>query len=355
MPIVPLYGHEPLRARLSQAVQHATLPGSLLLHGTRGVGKQRLALWLAQLLLCERDDRPCGACPGCRHTLELRHPDLYWFYPRARLKDPDPDPSDVLEDFAESTMDRVARHGLYAPPLGTEGLYVATIRTLVQRAGLAPAMGRRKVFIVGDAERMVSQEGADQAANAFLKLLEEPLPDTTLILTSSEPGALLPTIRSRVVAFRCAPLSETDVREFLSNPLVTETLRELDVPPQTESRVALAGGAPGVLFAGATLNSAMLAAREMVAAAERRDSATMYSTALAQGASSARGAFSDTLDALQRVLRDRTRDAIARGDLHAASSASRAIDAVMQAQARADGNVNPQLITAQLLRALALP
>jgi DNA polymerase-3 subunit delta' len=52
---------------------------------------------------------------------------------------------------------------------------------------------------------MVPQEGADAAANAFLKLLEEPPADTTLILTSSEPGALLPTIRSRVVALACGP------------------------------------------------------------------------------------------------------------------------------------------------------
>ena len=47
-------------------------------------------------------------------------------------------------------------------------------------------------MVIGDAERMVVQEGTDVAANAFLKLLEEPLPDTTLLLTSSDPGALLP-------------------------------------------------------------------------------------------------------------------------------------------------------------------
>ena len=58
--------------------------------------------------------------------------------------------------------------------------------------------------MIGDAERMVAQEGSDQAANAFLKLLEEPPADTTLILTSSEPGALLPTIRSRSVSVRVA-------------------------------------------------------------------------------------------------------------------------------------------------------
>jgi DNA polymerase-3 subunit delta' len=213
-------------------------------------------------------------------------------------------------------------------------------------------MGRRKVFIVGDAERMVSQEGADQAANAFLKLLEEPLADTTLILTSSEPGGLLPTIRSRVVAFRCAPLGESDVRAFLNDPLVKAALSDLNVPTQMDAQVELASGAPGVLFASETLGSAMSAAREMIVAAERRG-AISYSTALAQGVSSARGAFSETLDALNVVLRDRTREAIKRGDLRAAAKASRAIDAVMNAQGYAGGNVNPQLVTARLLHELA--
>ena len=47
---------------------------------------------------------------------------------------------------------------------------------------------------------LVVQEGQDEAANAFLKLLEEPPPHALIVLTSSEPGALLPTIRSRVIA-----------------------------------------------------------------------------------------------------------------------------------------------------------
>ena len=85
-------------------------------------------------------------------------------------------------------------------------------------------MARRKVFVIGDAERMVAQEGSDQAANAFLKLLEEPPEDTTIILTSSEPGALLPTIRSRVVAVRVPPLSGAEVSAFLADPVVAKQL-----------------------------------------------------------------------------------------------------------------------------------
>jgi len=373
MAIVSLYGHSAPRARIRDALARDAFPASVLFHGTRGIGKQRLALWLAQLLLCERraaaDTDACGTCTACRYVAELRHPDLYWFYPRPRLKDADAGPDDVLEDYIEANAERATAHGLYAPPSGSEGLYVATIRTIVARAALAPAMARRKVFIVGDAERMVSQEGADQAANAFLKLLEEPPADTTLILTSSEPGALLPTIRSRVAAFRCAPLTDADVRAFIGDPVVDTALAELDVPRAIDQRIEVAAGAPGTLFAGAALSTALKAARDLIdvvtpphqapsgraqrsADSAAAQTAARYATALAQGAANARGAFSDMLEALQVTLRDRARDAIARGDTGAAYGASRAIDAVLRAQTRADGNVNPQLISERLMREL---
>lgn len=193
----PLYGHHALRERLAASWHAGRLPASLLLVGPRGVGKQRLALWLGQLLLCERASaerlaEPCGACQHCRYTDRGQHPDLHWFFPRLRLKDSDPSADDINADLGEAVAERMAADGLWAPSVGMEGIHVHMVRTLVQQASMRPAMAARAVFVVGNAERMVSQEGADAAANAFLKLLEEPSAGTTLILTTSEPGALLP-------------------------------------------------------------------------------------------------------------------------------------------------------------------
>lgn len=351
MPIVPLYGHEAMRRRLRRMLEAGSLPSSILFDGPRGIGKQRLALWLAQLLECERDDRPCGACMGCRCVLDLNHPDLYWAFPRPRPKESDNTPADALQDLAEAREERREEHGLYARPPRSEGIFLATILGLVQRAALAPAFGRRKVLIVGDAERMVAQEGADQAANAFLKLLEEPPADTTIILTSSEPGALLPTIHSRVVTMRCAPLADDDVLAFVRDPDVKTKLDTLDLPRADMDRVRLAAGAPGTLLSLEALTAARDEARRILTAASARG-AERYATALAQGAASARGPFSDALTALGELLRDRAASAVASGDTDTAYRASRAIGAVCEAQARADGNVSPQLITAALLRAL---
>jgi DNA polymerase-3 subunit delta' len=213
-------------------------------------------------------------------------------------------------------------------------------------------MGTRKIFIVGDAERMVPQEGADMAANAFLKLLEEPPADTTIILTSSEPGALLPTIRSRVVAVRVPLLPDADVRAFVENLEVKKAL-DKEGKSGTAERVRAAAGAPGRLLTGAGDAKATMNARRIIDAATSARRAVVYSTAVSQGAAGARGGFTDTLDALVELLGERARDALHRKDQASAASASKAVDAVLQAQTYASGNVSPQIIAAKLIRDLA--
>lgn len=368
VPLVPVYGHDALRARLLATAARGALPASLLFHGPRGVGKQRLALWLGQALVCDGataarpGGAPCGRCQHCRYADALAHPDLAWFFPRPRLKDGDADPDEVRADYAEARGERAARHGLYAPSPGTEAIYVPTVRAIVQQAAVSPAMARRKVFVVGDAERMVAQEGADQAANAFLKLLEEPPADTTLLLTSSEPGALLPTIRSRVVSVRVPPLAPGDVRAFLADPHVAAALAAAGSKGggDDDTRVRQAGGAPGALLGAAERGAADAEAERLLRAAVEGDRADRLRAAFLQGASKARGAYSDVLDALTVRLHAMARDGASPVDsadprprnARRALGAARAIDAVERAKARAYGNVNPQLVTAALVREL---
>jgi len=353
MPLVALYGHEDLKSRLSQSARGGTLPSSLLFHGPRGVGKQRLALWLGQLLLCESPERPCGKCRSCQYSVDLTHPDLHWYFPRPRLKDADPDLEDVRDDYREAISDRASNGGLYAAPPGNEGIYVATVRAIVQEAAMTPAMAKRKVFVIGDAERMVSQEGAEQAANAFLKLLEEPSEKTTIILTSSEPGALLPTIRSRAVAVRVPVLTDAAVREFLADPVVSAALDKTGTPKSINERAQLAASAPGTLFGNEARGKAMAAARKLIDSATAPLASTRHAAALSVGAAGARGSFTDILDSLVIILGERMRAALHDGNQDRALAASRAANAVGQAKIKAGGNVNPQLITSGLLRELA--
>lgn len=354
VPLLPVYGHVALRERLREAVERDGLPASLLLHGPRGIGKQQLALWLARALLCDRSDampRPCGACKACRMAAALHHPDLHWFFPRPRLKGGEPEPEDIREDIAEAIAARMETSGVYEAPGGDEGIFVATVRAVVQTAALSPAMSRRKVFVIGDADRMIAQEGLEYAANAFLKVLEEPPANTSLILTSSEPGALLPTIRSRVVMLRVPPLGDADVRAFLADPTVSS---QLDLGSQSiDDAVRVAAGAPGRIIDAGVWRAALADAKKLLAAAEARDRGPAMRLAFAQSTAGARGKFSDTLDALTTLLHERARNAAERGESRTAAGAARAVDAVEQIKELAGGNVNPQLLTSSLLRRLA--
>jgi len=352
VPIVHLYGHDKLREQLSKSVATGRLPSSILLHGPRGVGKQRLALWLAQTLLCDRENPPCGGCQSCRYFLELAHPDLHWVFPRPRLKDSDPDLDEVREDYADALRERAGDSGLYSAPSGSEGIFISVVRTLVKDASMTPAISKRKVFIVGDADRMVVQEGTEMAANAFLKLLEEPPADSTIILTSSEPGALLPTIRSRVISLRVAPLPDAGVKAFVEDPVVKKFLDKIDKSSSAE-RVRRAAGRPGSLLEAEHDARSVIAAKRILEAALTSREAEPYLVALSQGSTNARGPYSDTLEALVTLLGERMREALHGGDERAASAASRAVDAALKAKHQAGGNVNPQLITSRLLRELS--
>ena len=350
MPFLPLIGHDALRERLDGQVARGALPASLLLTGAPGIGKQRLALWLGQRLLCEAADAPCGRCQHCSYALQGAHPDLRWYFPRPRLKDStDVALEEVARDYAEAIAERSAAHGLYARPDGSQGIYVYAARLIVQQAVSTPAMARRKVFVVGDAERMVPQLSSQEAANAFLKLLEEPPADTTIILTSSEPGALLPTIRSRVVNIRVAPLADAAVRAFLAQPPAAAAAGP---GASADELVLMAHGAPGALLGAAAAGLALERARTLLDAA-RRGRETIMRAAFVQSSSKARGQFTDVLDAMTVVLHERARDAARTGDGRGAAASARAVRFVEEAKRAAEGNASPQLVSARLLGQLA--
>lgn len=348
MPILPLHGHESLRERLGALADDGALPATILLQGPAGVGKQRLALWLGQRLLCGADARPCDACQHCRLARDLQHPDLRWFFPHEKISGERPPPDEVDERYLADVAERRDAHGLYERPDGSAAIYRYTAPLIVALAAKTPSLAKRKVFIIGDAERMVPQASSPETANAVLKLLEEPAPNTTYILTSSEPGALLPTIRSRTVAFRMSPLPDATMRTLLAEPAVARVVPNEPI----ETLLAMAGGALGTLIGGEGRGDAVARARQLLAAADGGREAILRA-ALGTGSSKARGAFRDTLEALTALLRERARDATARGDTAEAMRAVRAIPAVEAAKEATAVNAIPQLLALEVMQAVA--
>jgi DNA polymerase-3 subunit delta' len=344
MPLRPLYGHEALRRRLLGAVASGRLPQAILFEGPRGVGKQRLALWLAQTVFCEgarEGGEPCGSCRPCKLVLNLSHPDLHWIVPiEVARKGADAGKQvELAEEALGEEMAARRDQPLYHPPSGLASHGIASARLLSRQLRLTPAWARRKVFVVGDAERLVAQQANPEAANALLKALEEPPADAVLVLTSSEPEALLPTVLSRVVRVRVARLPDSVVTQFAQYEL------GVAAQPGLEQRVTSAEGSIGKFLADDTDRGAGSAV-EAVLAAARRTPADRYALALGQPPFQARGAFTALLDGLLEQLRTEAR-------------AGRETRAVVTAMARvletrelAQGNVNPQLLAAVLVEDL---
>ena len=161
VPLEWLPWHESARAHMALALAGGRMPHGLLLHGPDGVGKERFAAVLAAGLFCrQRIDglTPCGACPDCALSRAGSHPDLHW------LRKP--------EDKKSIGVDQV--------------------REACDALGMTSMRGGYRVAIISPASIMTTS-----AQNALLKTLEEPAPRTLLVLVTSRPSQLLPTLRSR--------------------------------------------------------------------------------------------------------------------------------------------------------------
>ncbi|NIR45203.1 MAG: hypothetical protein GWN99_12535 [Gemmatimonadetes bacterium] len=357
-----VFGHEDLKARLARAAENRRLGQSILLHGHRGVGKQRLALWIAALINCPGPgSRPCGACRSCRLAGRLQHPDVHWFFPLPRPKGASgPDRlRKKLEDQRAAELEERRANPLYLDDEeGATGIYVAAAQVMRQLAYKAPAMGPAKVLVIGRAEALVPQAANPEAANALLKLLEEPPADTWIVLTSDVPGALLPTIRSRVQAVRVPPMPTEQVAAFLSD--------RLDLAPAEAHRLArLSGGSIGVALElqDADQDESRSFASDLVRALLDGRSAARLAAAHRFRSTGARGNFARILGVTRGILRDLL--AISTGapasDPEAVGSLARgrpldpetlvaALDAIEDARELADRNINPQLIVVNFLR-----
>ena len=231
-------GNERIVAALRGALRSGRVPHSLLFTGPRGVGKFTLARMFAQAANCERSkDDFCGECHTCQRI--------------ALLADPQPLLEQGLAERGESadaaTVERVplilqSHPDVWAlvpdpvrlkTPVVRPTLRIGQLRA-VQRAAYFQPMGRRRIFLLDGAETM-----RWDVANVFLKILEEPPPSATLILTAPSPYALLPTIVSRCLQFHFAPLPQEAVEKILRE----KTNRK---PAEIKLAAQLAEGSPGL-------------------------------------------------------------------------------------------------------------
>ena len=193
---------------LSHMVAAERLPHALLFVGPALVGKVQLATAVAQSLNCSERPAgtgdPCGRCRSCRRIAEGKHADVETVAPGGLCRVND-------HDHADSAT-----------------IGICQIRRLEMVAASNPYEGRRRVFLIDPAETMT-----DQAADAFLKTLEEPPEAVTLILITTAPARLSETVRSRCRRIAVAPLAR--------GALTARLLERDDVSPEDAETLARLG------------------------------------------------------------------------------------------------------------------
>jgi len=194
--------------------------------------------------------------------------------------------------------------------------------------------------IVGDAERLIVQEASQEAANALLKVLEEPPADTVVLMTAADPQALLPTIRSRLVPIRVGRVGDEHVERFLEK----EVDENLDAD-QLKRRVISADGCIGRALLPDGDKEEVERAKKLLDAFAKGPTA-WAEAALGQASWGARGDFSGTLDAMAVRLRDELADESKSRERKQACL--KALKRVQETRSEAQGNANPQLALAVL-------
>lgn len=163
------------------------LPHAILFTGTKGIGKLRFATRLAVALLCENEEKsPCGECRNCRLFNSGTHPDLHVLTSEARLESVD----SVLVHYANRYLDDQSSRAKRKNPRST--IVIDQIRALIENANVKPHLSVNKVFVIDPVDSMTIA-----GANSLLKVLEEPAPNTFLVLIAQSTQNLLPTITSR--------------------------------------------------------------------------------------------------------------------------------------------------------------
>lgn len=213
-----IVGQTHAKSRLIQMVKTDRLPHALLLYGSEGVGKLALATALAQYINCDNpsENDSCGVCVSCKQTMQLMHPDIHYLLPLAGSeKELSDKAAEIFEKFRGSFLESPYYSlGQWQLELGGKNtqlrIKVEDIREAKRQIMLTSVMGKYKVWIVWGVEKM-----NESAANAFLKVLEEPPEKTLMIMTTSDPSQLLATINSRCQRLFIDRLTPTDIAHFL--------------------------------------------------------------------------------------------------------------------------------------------
>lgn len=188
-----LTGNDRVKSLLRRMLETQRVPGALLFTGEDGIGKKLFALELARALNCRspKGIEGCGQCPACKRIAKFNYPQ-----------------SAESDDWKLIIWTDHPDVGMVVAPKRV--LQVDQMRQIEREANYRPYEGKARVFLIEDADKL-----NEQGENALLKVLEEPPHTSHIVLLTSRPGMLLPTIHSRCQMIRFSPLTAEEIENYL--------------------------------------------------------------------------------------------------------------------------------------------
>lgn len=217
-----IIGQRRAKGIVRAAIAAQRIPHAWLFTGAEGVGKDAVAMEVAKTLRCQTREpggtEACGVCHGCLTTARLQNANVRFIFalPSGKSEDgrndapmlklSDAEITQIQEQIALKAADPY--HNISIPRASQ--IKISSIREVKRDIGFAATEVGARVVIISEAHQM-----GEEAANAFLKTLEEPSANMLLILTSSHRERLLPTILSRCQEIRFDPLSDVEIAQAL--------------------------------------------------------------------------------------------------------------------------------------------
>ncbi len=322
-------GNERMTGWLQRAVATDQVRHAYLFTGLDQIGKRTLALAFAQSIQCAGraagEGDACGACLACRKIEHGNHPDVQ----------------------------------LLALPKDKQSYSIDQVRALIDQVALKPTEGRKRIFILGDANLL-----SLPAIQASLKVLEEPPPNGMILLTCANAESLLPTVLSRCQEVALAPVAPDHLAPALK--------QRFDIDAQQAMETALlSGGRPGWAIEALSEPEVVAERRQLL-----RDLATLTRATRAERITAA-GKYAVDKEHARHIIelwlpwwRDVLLAACGAGDIirHAddrtaveaqarawgPAAAERFVRAQIKALEQLDQNANPRLVFEVMLQSLPL-
>ncbi len=208
-------GQDLAKKILLNSYNRSRIASTYLFYGPDGVGKWSMAMAVAALLNCEdrvKDDDgrvidACGKCRNCRAIANLIFQEMYFAVPLPPRKS-DKEIPDRIREYLD-----IKKEEPYKIVTSTRQLTIPIecAREIKRQTSVKPTENMTRVVVFYQMEKMLAS-----SADSLLKLIEEPPPETVIILTAIDPNNLLPTIQSRSQKIRFKPVATDDIASYLS-------------------------------------------------------------------------------------------------------------------------------------------